>query len=113
VGCGRAGHTRAAGRRVGGRGGLGRPGGCGLGGESRGDRSVSRVDAVGENCATNTSDTSCHLSTFVISPSTKAGARSGTLFNHYSLLGTTEQLLHLSKLGQAANYPTMVSAFNL
>jgi hypothetical protein len=49
----------------------------------------------------------------VISPSTRAGARSGTLFNHYSLLGTTEQLLHLSKLGQAANYPTMVSAFNL
>jgi phosphatidylinositol-3-phosphatase len=69
--------------------------------------------ADGENCATNTSDTSCHLSTFVISPSTKAGARSGTLFNHYSLLGTTEQLLHLSKLGLAADYATMVSAFNL
>ena len=69
--------------------------------------------ADGENCATNTSDTSCHLSTFVISPSTKAGARSGTLFNHYSLLGTTEQLLRLSKLGQAASSPTMVSAFNL
>jgi phosphatidylinositol-3-phosphatase len=69
--------------------------------------------ANGENCATNTSDTSCHLPTFVISPSTKVGARSGTLFNHYSLLGTAEQLLHLSKLGQAADYPTMVSAFNL
>jgi phosphatidylinositol-3-phosphatase len=69
--------------------------------------------ANGENCATNTSDTSCHLPTFVISPSTKVGARSGTLFNHYSLLGTAEQLLHLSKLGQAASYPTMVSAFNL
>jgi hypothetical protein len=69
--------------------------------------------ANGENCATNTSDTSCHLPTFVISPSTRAGARSGTLFNHYSLLGTAEQLLHLSKLGQAASYPTMVSAFNL
>ena len=69
--------------------------------------------ANGENCATNTSDTSCHLPTIVISPSTKAGARSGTLFNHYSLLGTTEQLLHLSKLGQAASSPTMVSAFNL
>jgi phosphatidylinositol-3-phosphatase len=69
--------------------------------------------ADGENCATNTSDTSCHLPTFVISPSTRVGARSGTLFNHYSLLGTAEQLLHLSKLGQAADYPTMVSAFNL
>jgi len=69
--------------------------------------------ANGENCATNTSDTSCHLPTFVISPSVKVGARSGTLFNHYSLLGTAEQLLHLSKLGLAAKYPTMVSAFNL
>ncbi len=69
--------------------------------------------ANGENCATNTSDTSCHLPTFIISPSVKVGARSGTLFNHYSLLGTAEQLLHLSKLGLAASYPTMVSAFNL
>jgi phosphatidylinositol-3-phosphatase len=69
--------------------------------------------ADGENCATNTSDTSCHLPTFVISPSVKVGARNGTLFNHYSLLGTAEQLLHLSKLGLAAKYPTMVSAFNL
>jgi len=69
--------------------------------------------ADGENCATNTKDTSCHLPTFVISPSVKVGARSGTLFNHYSLLGTAEQLLHLSKLGLAASYPTMVSAFNL
>ena len=69
--------------------------------------------ANGESCATNTSDTSCHLPTFIISPSVKVGARNGTLFNHYSLLGTAEQLLHLSKLGLAANYPTMVSAFNL
>jgi hypothetical protein len=69
--------------------------------------------ADGEHCATNTTDTSCHLPTFVISPSTKAGARSGTLFNHYSLLATAEQLLHLSKLGQAASATTMTSAFNL
>jgi len=69
--------------------------------------------ADGEHCATNTSDTSCHLPTFVISPSTKVGARSGTLFNHYSLLATAEQLLHLSKLGQAASAATMTSAFNL
>ena len=69
--------------------------------------------AKGEHCATNTSDTSCHLSTFVISPSTKVGARSGTLFSHYSLLATTEQLLHLSKLGQASSAATMTSAFNL
>jgi phospholipase C len=69
--------------------------------------------ADGEHCATNTSDTSCHLTTFVISPSTKAGARSGTLFSHYSLLATAEQLLHLSRLGQAASAATMTSAFNL
>jgi hypothetical protein len=49
----------------------------------------------------------------VISPSTPAGATSATLFNHYSLLGTTEQLLGLAKLGQAASQATLVSAFNL
>ena len=69
--------------------------------------------ASGERCANNTSDISCRIPILVISPSTKVGGRSGTLFNHYSLLGTTEQLLHLSKLGQAASYPTMISAFNL
>jgi hypothetical protein len=67
----------------------------------------------GERCANNTSDISCKIPILVISPSTKVGGRSGTLFNHYSLLGTAEQLLHLSKLGQAASFPTMVSAFNL
>ena len=69
--------------------------------------------ADGEHCATNTSDTSCHLPTFVISPSTKVGARSGTLFNHYSLLATAEQLLGLSKLGQASTATTMTKAFDL
>jgi phosphatidylinositol-3-phosphatase len=69
--------------------------------------------ADGEHCATNTSDTSCHLTTFVISPSTKVGTRSGTLFNHYSLLATTEQLLGLSKLGLASSAATMTKAFNL
>ena len=55
-----------------------------------------------------------HLaSDLVISPSTKKGARSGTKFNHYSLLGTAEQLLRLSKLGQAASSPTLTKAFNL
>jgi phospholipase C len=69
--------------------------------------------ASGEQCATSTSDVSCQIATLVISPSTKAGTRSGTLFNHYSLLGTAEQLLHLSKLGQAASATTMTKAFNL
>ena len=67
----------------------------------------------GEACATNTTDGSCHVATIVISPSTPAGATSGTLFNHYSLLGTTEQLLGLPALGQAASATTMTAAFNL
>ena len=37
----------------------------------------------------------------MISPSTVAGTKSSTLFNHYGLLGTTEQLLGLPKLGSA------------
>ena len=69
--------------------------------------------ASGEHCATNTSDVSCHIATLVISPSTKAGTRSGALFSHYSLLATAEQLLGLSKLGQAATAATMTRAFNL
>ena len=69
--------------------------------------------ASGESCATNTTDVSCDVATLVISPSTKAGTRSGALFNHYSLLATAEQLLGLPKLGLAAAYPTMTKAFNL
>jgi hypothetical protein len=34
-------------------------------------------------------------------------------FNHYSLLGTTEQLLHLPRLGRASAFPTLTSAFRL
>jgi phosphatidylinositol-3-phosphatase len=64
-------------------------------------------------CASNTTDVGCHVATIVISPSTRAGTRSARLFNHYSLLGTAEQLLHLPQLGRAAKFPTMTSAFNL
>ena len=67
----------------------------------------------GEHCATSTSDVSCHVAAVVLSPSTKAGSRSGTLFNHYSLLATAEQLLRLSKLGLAGSATTMTKAFNL
>jgi phosphatidylinositol-3-phosphatase len=69
--------------------------------------------STAESCATNTSDSSCRVPTFVISPSTPVGATSATLFNHYSLLGTAEQLLGLPKLGQAASYPAMTTAFHL
>jgi phosphatidylinositol-3-phosphatase len=64
-------------------------------------------------CAANTTDVGCHVATIVISPSTKAGTKSRTLFNHYSLLGTAEQLLHLPRLGRASKVPAMTSAFNL
>jgi phospholipase C len=67
----------------------------------------------GENCAANTTDQSCHVATIVISPSTLVGVKSGTLFNHYSLLATAEQLLGLPFLGQATSATTMTSAFNL
>jgi phospholipase C len=67
-----------------------------------------------EDCDdTTTTDSSCQVPTIVISPSTPAGAKSGTFFSHYSLLGTTEQLLGLPKLGQASSSATMTSAFHL
>jgi hypothetical protein len=68
---------------------------------------------IGEACANNTTDASCNVPTFVISPSTPVGARSSTLFNHYSLLGATEQMLGLPRLGDAATTTTLTSAFNL
>jgi hypothetical protein len=68
---------------------------------------------VGERCATNHTDESCHVATIVISPSTKPGTRPAGLFNHYALLRTAEQLLGLPLLGKAADYPSMVAAFHL
>ena len=65
------------------------------------------------DCAANTTDVGCQVPTIVISPSTPAGTKSTRLFNHYSLLGTAEQLLGLPKLGLAAAYPTMTAAFHL
>src|SRR6185437_16102618 len=52
------------------------------------------------------------IPTIVVSPSTKAGTKSGTLFNHYSLLATAEHLLGLPALRQAASATTMTAAFN-
>jgi hypothetical protein len=64
-------------------------------------------------CATNTTDVGCRVATIVISPSTRPGTRSGVLFNHYSLLGTAEQLLRLRRLGRASAFPTLTAAFRL
>jgi hypothetical protein len=66
-----------------------------------------------KTCATNTTDVGCHVATIVVSPSTRRGTRSGQLFNHYSLLGTTELLLHRHRLGLARSYANMISAFHL
>jgi len=67
-----------------------------------------------EDCDnTTTTDASCRVPTIVISPSTPAGAKSGTFFSHYSLLSTTEELLGLPKLASAASAATMTAAFHL
>ncbi len=68
------------------------------------------------DCARDTSTPGCQVATIVIAPTTRPGTRSGALFNHYSLLKTTEQLLGLpATLGSAADPTTasMRTAFNL
>jgi phosphatidylinositol-3-phosphatase len=62
-------------------------------------------------------DNSCsgctnHIPTIVISP-TSAGIQSGTTFNHYSMLRTTEEILGLPLIGGAATATSMRSAFHL
>jgi hypothetical protein len=57
-----------------------------------------------------------HIATIVVSASTRAGTRSATAFDHYSLLKTTEQLLGITTyLGRAGDAGTasMLSAFNI
>ena len=70
----------------------------------------------GFDCSHNTSRNDCHIAAVVVAPSTAKGATSSTLFNHYSLLRTTEQMLGITTLlGHAgdANNPSMRTAFNL
>jgi phosphatidylinositol-3-phosphatase len=55
----------------------------------------------------------CHVATIVLSPSTTPGTQSSALFNHYSLLGSTEQLLSVSLLDEAAGAGSMLGAFDL
>ena len=69
-----------------------------------------------DNCTLNTSDVGCHIATIVVSPSTRPGTRSAQLFNHYSLLRTTEELLGITPfLGHAkdASSRSMRAAFHL
>ena len=65
------------------------------------------------DCATNQTDVGCHIAAMVVSPSTPAGRRSDELLNHYSLLRTTEDLLGLGHLGEAATATSMANAFGL
>jgi len=51
--------------------------------------------------------------TIVVSPSTRAGTRSGVRFDHYSLLRSTEEMFGLAKLGKAATAASMGSAFHI
>jgi hypothetical protein len=53
-----------------------------------------------------------HVVTLVLSPYTPVGARSATLFNHYSMLRTTEELFGANLfLGNAATALSMRSSF--
>jgi phosphatidylinositol-3-phosphatase len=54
-----------------------------------------------------------HIPTIVISPYTTSGTRAGGIYNHYSMLRTTEELLGLSPLGSALSSLSMRSAFGL
>lgn len=71
------------------------------------------VGGKSKDCATNTADIGCHVPAIVVSPSTMPGTQSGTLFNHYSMLGTTEQLLGLPPLGLAQSSNSMEGPFGL
>jgi hypothetical protein len=65
------------------------------------------------DCAANPTDVGCQVAAIVASPSTAPGTRAGARFTHYSLLHTTEQLLGLPPLGEAATAPSMAASFNL
>jgi phosphatidylinositol-3-phosphatase len=61
-----------------------------------------------------TTDLTNAVSTIVVAPSVRRGTRSGTWFNHYSLLRTTEEMLGLpAMLGKASTAASMRSAFHL
>jgi phosphatidylinositol-3-phosphatase len=65
------------------------------------------------DCAANERDVGCHVATLIVSPSTPTGQRSGEPFDHYSLLRTTEDLLGVRPLGEAADASSMAHAFGL
>ena len=68
-----------------------------------------------DKCAFNTTDIGCHVMMVPVSPHTHPGTVSEELFNHYSLLKTSEELLGLEPLGHARErrVHSMIDAFNL
>jgi hypothetical protein len=78
---------------------------------------IPGAEAVGKDCANNTTDADCHIATIVISPFTKPGTQYGKKpFNHYSMLRTTEELLKIKKknwVGLSTKAKSMKSAFHL
>ena len=80
------------------------------------DEGEGPLASVGKDCSTNTTDEDCHIPAIVVSPSTRPGTVSSKLFNHYSLLRTTEEMLHLKHRnfpGLARKARSMRSAFHL
>jgi phosphatidylinositol-3-phosphatase len=80
------------------------------------DEGEGPLASVGKDCSTNTTDEDCHVPTLVVSPSTRPGTVSPKLFNHYSLLRTTEEMLRLRRRtlpGLARKAPSMRKAFHL
>jgi hypothetical protein len=61
----------------------------------------------------NDSQASNRVPTLVIAPSVARGEQVGIRFNHYSLLATTETLLHLKLLAAARSARSMVTPFHL
>ena len=61
----------------------------------------------------NDSMASNRVPTLVIAPSTPRGERVAIRFTHYSLLKTTEALLHLGLLGDARTARSMIAPFHL
>ena len=53
------------------------------------------------------------VATFVVAPTVPSGLRVAQTFTHYSLLRTTETLLHLGLLGAARSARSMVQPFHL
>lgn len=61
----------------------------------------------------NNSLASNRVPTLVIAPSVPRGERVGVAFTHYSLLRTTETLLHVGLLGASGTARSMVAPFHL